>query len=66
VTSPGRYHLLLTANGRPLMHGWWKDKATARDRFRDWIGERGSMPGARIVLVDEETAEELDSWPEEA
>jgi hypothetical protein len=65
VTSPGRFHLLLSVDGRPMMHSWWNDEAVARDRFRDWIGERGSLPGARIELTDEETGEELDSWPSE-
>jgi hypothetical protein len=65
VTDPGRYHLTLTVAGRPMMHGWWDDEATARDRLRDWIGERGSMPGARIVLVDDETGAVLATWPEE-
>ena len=63
MNHPGRYHLTLTVGGRPMMHGWWDDEAVARDRFRDWIGERGSMPGARVALVDEETGEPLDSWP---
>jgi len=65
VTSPERYHLLLTLAGRPSMHGWWASEATARSRFRDWIGERGSMPGARITLVDEETGTVLTTWPDE-
>lgn len=66
MNSPGRYHLLLTSRGRPVQHGWWGIEDTARDKFRRWVGERGSMPGARITLVDEETGEELTSWPGEA
>lgn len=63
---PGRYHLLLALNGRPSMQGWWSKEKTARDRFRAWIGERGSMPGARITLVDEEEQRVLASWPDDA
>lgn len=66
MTSPGRYHLLLAVNDRPMMHGWWDDEATARRQWTAWIGERGSMPGARITLTDEETGETLASWPEES
>ncbi|MFF7881080.1 hypothetical protein ACH40F_07615 [Streptomyces sp. NPDC020794] len=59
-----RYHLTLTLDGRPAMQGWWGSEATARRHYSAWIGERGSMPGVRIVLVDEETGEELTSWPD--
>jgi hypothetical protein len=61
-----RYHLLLTLDGRPAMHGWWSEEATARRQFASWKRERGEMPGARITLVDEETGETLETWPEEA
>jgi hypothetical protein len=60
-----RYHLLLTLDGRPAMQGWWTSEATARRQFTSWVGERGSMPGVRITLVDEETGETLETWPEE-
>jgi hypothetical protein len=63
--NPGRYHLTLAADGRPMMHGWWGSERVARNRFRDWIGERGSMAGARITLVDEKTGETLTNWPDE-
>jgi len=65
VTGAGRYHLTLTADGRPVMHGYWASEATGRDRFRVWIGERGSMPGAHITLVDEVAGETLTTWPDE-
>jgi hypothetical protein len=65
VTNPERYHLLLTLDGRPAMHGWWGSEATARRQFTVWVGERGSMPGVRITLVDEESGETLGSWPDE-
>jgi hypothetical protein len=47
------------------MHGWWDDLPTAEDKFRRWIGEHGSVTGARVVLVDKETGERLTTWPEE-
>ena len=61
--DPGRYHLTLSSGGRPVQHGWWGSEETARDKFRRWIGEHGSLPDARVTLVDEETGEELSSWP---
>ncbi|MFD4968976.1 hypothetical protein [Streptomyces sp. NPDC058424] len=64
-TAPERYHLTLTADGRPAMHGWWGRETTARRKFRDWVGEYGSARGARITLVDEETGETLTTWPDE-
>lgn len=65
MTCPGRYHLLLTIDGRPAQHGWWDDEATARRKVTAWIGERG-RPGVRITLTDEETGTVLTTWPEEA
>ncbi|MFD4547324.1 hypothetical protein [Streptomyces sp. NPDC058466] len=68
MTTPmtaGRYRLALTLAGRPAMQGWWDSEATARRQFKVWIGERGSMPGARILLVDEEAGETLTTWPSE-
>ena len=59
-----RYHLALTLDGRPAMHGWWGSEKTARRQFSTWIGERGSMPGVRITLVDEEEQRVLASWPD--
>lgn len=62
----GRFHLTLAAAGRPVMHGWWESEATARRKWAAWIGEHGSVPGARITLVDEETGTTLTTWPDEA
>ncbi|WP_369167749.1 hypothetical protein AB5J49_07775 [Streptomyces sp. R28] len=62
--QPGRYHLTLTAAGRPAVQGWWGSEAVARRKFTSWIGEYGAMPGARVTLVDEETGETLTTWPE--
>ncbi|WP_406418479.1 hypothetical protein [Streptomyces sp. NBC_01614] len=63
MPEPERYHLTLTAAGRPAMHGWWGSEGVARAKFTRWIGSRGSVPSARVTLVDEQTGEELDSWP---
>ena len=63
--NPSRFHLTLTTAGRPVMHGWWGSEATARDKFRDWIGERGSLPAARVTLVDEQEHRVLASWPDD-
>ncbi|AWT42534.1 MULTISPECIES: hypothetical protein [Streptomyces] len=64
MTSPGRYHLLLTTDGRPVQHGWWDSEPVARDKLKSWIGEWG-RPGARITLTDEETGRVLTTWPDE-
>jgi hypothetical protein len=55
-----RYHLTLSTGARPVMHGWWGDRATAERKFTRWIG------GARITLVDEQEQRVLASWPDEA
>jgi hypothetical protein len=64
VDHPERYHLTLTRDGRPAMHGWWGNEAVARGKFTEWVGEWG-RPGAHITLVDEEAGETLTTWPEE-
>ncbi|MFJ4551081.1 hypothetical protein ACIP4X_17950 [Streptomyces sp. NPDC088817] len=64
-TAPERYHLTLTAGGRPAMHGWWGSEATARHKVASWVGEYGSLPGARITLTDEATGTTLTTWPDE-
>jgi hypothetical protein len=63
---PGRYHLLLASAGRPVQHGWWDREETARRKFTTWVGEYGSMPDARITLVDEDTGTVLTTWPDDA
>lgn len=60
-----RYHLTLYAGAEPVMQGWWSDRATADRKFLSWIGEHGSVSGARVVLVDEEEQRVLASWPDE-
>lgn len=65
TVNPERYHLLLTTAGRPAQHGWWGSETVARAKFRDWIGEHGGLPDARVTLVDEESGETLTTWPEE-
>ncbi|MGW7821944.1 hypothetical protein ACWGLF_28340 [Streptomyces puniciscabiei] len=62
MTSPGRYHLLLTAAGQPVQHGWWQAEVTARQKFTAWVGDWG-RPGAHITLTDEETGDALTTWP---
>jgi hypothetical protein len=60
-----RYHLTLSTGGRPVMQGWWSGRATAEGKFRRWIGEHGSVDGARVTLVDEQEQRVLASWPDE-
>lgn len=59
-----RFHLTLTADGRPVMYGWWSSEVTARRKFAAWVGEYSGLPGARVTLVDEETGTALATWPE--
>jgi hypothetical protein len=59
----GRYRVAVTVDGAPFIQGWWNDRATADLKYRGWIGEHGSRPGARVTLADEETGTELTSWP---
>ncbi|MGW2445765.1 hypothetical protein [Streptomyces sp. NPDC001675] len=56
-------NLLLACDDRLVLRGWWGTEAVARRKFRVWVGEYGSLPGARITLTDEETAAVLASWP---
>ncbi|MFI6560419.1 hypothetical protein [Streptomyces sp. NPDC050534] len=63
--DPRRFHLLLAADGRPVAHGWWGSEATARTKFRRWVGDWGG-DGVRITLVDEDTGTTLAEWPDEA
>ena len=62
---PDRFRVTLASADRTVMNGWWASEETARGKFRDWIGEHGSRPGARITLVDEETDTVLTTWPQE-
>jgi hypothetical protein len=59
--NPERFHLTLTSAGRPVAHGWWGNETVARGKFVEWIG--WGVPGARVVLVDEDSGETLDDWP---
>lgn len=61
-----RYHLTLTTQGKPVMHGWWGDLATAERKYRSWIGEHSSIDGIRVTLIDEQEQRVLASWPEAA
>ena len=61
-----RFHLTLTTGGKPVMHGWWPDLATAERKFAAWKNERGGRAGARITLTDEADGEQvLKAWPDE-
>ena len=64
TSNPERYHLTLTAAGRPTMQGWWGSEVVARRKFTGWVGDWG-VPGARVTLVNEQTGETLTTWPEE-
>ncbi|MFF5538540.1 hypothetical protein ACFY71_39845 [Streptomyces cinerochromogenes] len=64
VVDAGRYHLLLASGGRSVQHGWWHREDVARDKFRRWIGEYGSMPDARVTLTDDETSVVMAAWPD--
>ncbi|MGW3498342.1 hypothetical protein [Streptomyces sp. NPDC001020] len=46
------------------MDGWWPDRATAEKKFRDWVGEYGSLRKARLVLVDTVEGDQVASWPD--
>lgn len=61
-----RYHLTLTSGGEPVMHGYWASLATAERKYTRWVGEHGTVAGARITLVDEQEQLVLASWPDEA
>ncbi|MFF3639372.1 hypothetical protein [Streptomyces sp. NPDC002250] len=63
MTSTDHYYLLLACDGRLVLRGWWGTEAVARRKFLSWIGEYGTLPGARITLTDERTAAMLASWP---
>ena len=62
--NEGRFHLTLTFDGQPAMHGWWAVRKTADAKTEEWVGDYG-RPGVRVTLVDEETGALLTSWPEE-
>ncbi|RPE38994.1 hypothetical protein EDD90_1944 [Streptomyces sp. Ag109_O5-1] len=65
AAHPEGFHLVLSIDSGPIMHGWWVSEVTAREKFSAWVDERGSMPRARVTLADEETGAVLTSWPEE-
>ncbi|WP_030183259.1 hypothetical protein [Streptomyces sp. NRRL S-813] len=56
-----RFHLTVTASGRLVMQG----EETARRKFTSWVGEYGSMSGARITLTDEQQGSVWTTWPGE-
>ncbi|MFF8036238.1 hypothetical protein [Streptomyces sp. NPDC016626] len=60
--NPCRYHLVLTIDGQPVLHGWWQSEATTRHKRTTLVGEQG-QPGVRITLADEEAGTVLTTWP---
>ncbi|WP_328974195.1 hypothetical protein [Streptomyces canus] len=68
MTDPSDFHLVLTSAGRPVMHGWWSDGATAERKFSEWIGSHSAIKGAAVVLAERSADGErvLMSWPVEA
>ncbi|MFJ9026268.1 hypothetical protein ACIRPU_40835 [Streptomyces sp. NPDC102259] len=59
----GRYKVTLLVDERPVMQGWWEERATADRKYLAWIGEHGSRAGARVTLTDETTNDVVRSWP---
>ena len=64
MTGPDRYHLTLHLAGRPTLHGWWGSEPVARRQFTSLVGQYG-QPGAHVTLVDTETGDVLESWPDD-
>ncbi|MGW3867210.1 LexA family protein [Streptomyces sp. NPDC005047] len=64
MTTAGRYHLVLVADGRDTLHGWWPSEPVARSKFSAWVGRHGSRPAATITLIDDETGALLTTWPD--
>lgn len=63
--GPERFHLTVATAGRTVMHGWWSSEATARGKFRDWVGTYRKMPDVHVVLAERTGGGELllESWP---
>ncbi|WP_346138963.1 hypothetical protein [Streptomyces coeruleofuscus] len=61
-----RFHLVLTAGGRPVMRGWRGKQPTAEHQYLSCIGSWGSIDDARVVLTERTDDGErvLASWPE--
>lgn len=66
VDEAQRFHLTVTSAGRLVVQGWWGSEATARRTYLSWVGEYGSMPDARITLIDERRGRTLLMWSAEA
>lgn len=64
MDDPGRYHLTLTLDGRPSLHGWWAAEATARGQITVWVRKWG-VQGSRITLTDTADGAVIHSWPDE-
>jgi hypothetical protein len=59
MDDAGRYRLTLSTRGEPAVHGWWAKESTARRKFAGMVHQQGNQDGARVVLLDTETDEEL-------
>ncbi len=68
MTDPRDFYLTLTSAGRPVMHGWWSDEATAERKFSEWIGSHSAIEAAAVVLAEQSVDGErvLMSWSAEA
>jgi hypothetical protein len=60
-----RFHLTLSTGGRPVMHGWWPDQATAERKLAGWVGEFGAVDQAAVTLTDTATGTVLEFWPKD-
>ena len=58
----GRFRLLLTVDGTPVLRSWWASEAVARHHLMLWIRDRDALRGARITLTDEQTGAVLTEW----
>ncbi|MFF7771774.1 hypothetical protein ACFZC7_35420 [Streptomyces massasporeus] len=63
-----RFHLILTAGGKPVMHGWWGMQPTAEHRYLSLMGSWGSAEGSRIVLTEhaDDSERVVAIWPQDS